>query len=171
MNRKNGAHDIVVESLMGALLQLMQKKQLSEIKISELCDKAGVSRVSFYRNFTSLNEILVQYLKKTTDDWWADFTMREPTLIYETFWQELFDLYKKHADLIRLLQKNHVTFLLKDHIFACCGPKPEHDAHTAYICAMLAGAIYGMVDEWIRRGMGEIPKGLHFKQILSVAGL
>ena len=171
MKRKNEAHDIVMESLMGALLQLMQKKRLSEINISELCAKAGVSRVSFYRNFNSFDDILVQYLKKTTDDWWEDFIAREPDLRYEIFWQELFDLYKEHAQLIRLLQKNNVTYLLKDHIFACCGPKPEHDARTAYICAMVAGAIYGTVDEWIRRGMGDAPDGAFFREILSTAGL
>ena len=45
------AHILVMESLTEALIQLMRKKPLAEIKISELCDKAGVSRVSFYRNF------------------------------------------------------------------------------------------------------------------------
>ena len=33
------------------ILQLMEKKPFSEIKISELCERAGVSRISFYRNF------------------------------------------------------------------------------------------------------------------------
>ena len=47
MARKNEAHDMVMESLTEALLQLMRTKPLSEISVSELCDKAGVSRVSF----------------------------------------------------------------------------------------------------------------------------
>ena len=37
------AHILVMESLTEALIQLMRKKPLAEIKISELCDKAGVS--------------------------------------------------------------------------------------------------------------------------------
>ena len=61
MNRKNSAHSIVVESLTQALLILMEKKPLKEIKISELCKKAGVGRVSFYRNYSSMEEILVHY--------------------------------------------------------------------------------------------------------------
>lgn len=61
--RKNEAHDMVMESLTQALLQLMEKKPLSKINVSELCTRAGVGRVSFYRNFDSMDDILVQHLK------------------------------------------------------------------------------------------------------------
>ena len=59
MARKNEAHDAVVESLTQALLLMMEQKPLAQINISELCEKAGVSRVSFYRNFDSLHRRLV----------------------------------------------------------------------------------------------------------------
>ena len=57
MARKNEAHDAVVESLTQALLLMMEQKPLAQINISELCEKAGVSRVSFYRNFDSASAL------------------------------------------------------------------------------------------------------------------
>ena len=75
MARKNEAHDMVMESLTEALLQLMRAKPLAEISVSELCDKAGVSRVSFYRNFDSMDDILVRHLTRSTDAWWAKFSL------------------------------------------------------------------------------------------------
>ena len=36
--------------LTKALLSLLKKKKLHEITISELCNKAGLSRLSYYRN-------------------------------------------------------------------------------------------------------------------------
>ena len=89
MARRNEAHDVVVESITGALLILMQKKPLNEINVSELCTKAGVSRVSFYRNFTSLEDILTKYLKKCTDDWWTEFSKKSEDDIRQSFWKEL----------------------------------------------------------------------------------
>lgn len=41
----------VVEQLTGAMLALLEEKPLADISISELCDRAGVGRTSFYRNF------------------------------------------------------------------------------------------------------------------------
>ena len=46
------------ESLEISLLQLLEKKELAKITISELVNRAGVSRASFYRNYNSKEEIL-----------------------------------------------------------------------------------------------------------------
>ena len=48
---------LVVESLQGALLLLIGKKPYESITVTELCKKAGVSRMAFYGNFRSKDEI------------------------------------------------------------------------------------------------------------------
>lgn len=120
--RKNEAHDMVMESLTQALLQLMEKKPLSKINVSELCTRAGVGRVSFYRNFDSMDDILVQHLKKCTDEWWRDFSQKDVESFYTDFWPELLEQYRANGHLVRLLYENNASHLIKDHIFACAAP-------------------------------------------------
>ena len=48
--------------IMDALLQLMHTKDYEQISISELARKAGVSRMSYYRNYNSKDEILMDYM-------------------------------------------------------------------------------------------------------------
>ena len=166
--RKNEAHDMVVESLTQALLQLMEKKPLSKVNVSELCSRAGVGRVCFYRNFDSMDDILVQHLKKCTDDWWIDFIQRDADGFYTSFWPELLEQYRRNGRLIRLLYENNASHLIKDHIFACCRPAEEVSEEEAYARAALAGALYGMVDEWIKRGMGALPENFSFRKIANL---
>lgn len=168
MERKNGAHDMVVESLTQALLQLMEQKPLDKINVSELCGRAGVGRVSFYRNFASMDDILVQYLKKCTDAWWAEFSTRETEDFYADFWPELLAQYRRHGRLIRLLYENNASHLIKDHIFACCRPAGEVTEEEAYLRAALAGTLYGMVDEWIKRGMGDFPAHFSIRNMIRL---
>ena len=166
--RRNEAHDMVIESLTQALLQLMEKKPLNRINVSELCSRAGVGRVSFYRNFDSLDDILVQHLKKCTDDWWRDFIQRETDDFYTNFWPELLEQYRKNGRLIRLLYENDASHLIKDHIFACCCPAEETGEEEAYARSALAGALFGMVDEWIKRGMGAFPENFSIRKIANL---
>ena len=166
--RKNEAHEMVVESLTQALLQLMEKKPLSKINVSELCSRAGVGRISFYRNFDSMDEILVRHLKKCTDDWWEDFVQRDADEFYNDFWPELLEQYRKNGHLIRLLYQNNASHLIKDHIFACCMSDAAGTEEDAYTRAALAGALYGMVDEWIKRGMGQFPENFSIRKIASL---
>jgi AcrR family transcriptional regulator len=43
--------------LSNALLTLLKEKPIKEIKISELCELAGISRATFYNNFNSVEEV------------------------------------------------------------------------------------------------------------------
>lgn len=160
MATKNEAHDMVIESLTQGLLQLMTQKPLAQINVSELCDRAGVSRVSFYRNFKSMQDILIQYLTACTDEWYQTFSQKPDEEFLSCFCVELLEQYRRHADLIRLLYNNDAAHLLKEHIFACCKLDEFTAPEEAYPRAVLAGAVYGLVDEWIHLGMGQLPE--HF---------
>ena len=51
------------DCMVQALMQLLQTKSLSNITISELTERAGVSRMTYYRNYNSMDEIFISYLK------------------------------------------------------------------------------------------------------------
>lgn len=53
---------IVCESLREALIILMNEKNYYKISISELCNRAGVSRMAFYNNYESKDNLLKQII-------------------------------------------------------------------------------------------------------------
>lgn len=70
-NGANGGHQLAVDSIYEALLQLMEKKPYSEIKITDIVERAGVSRMAYYRNYQSKDEILTKRLEKNLDDFYS----------------------------------------------------------------------------------------------------
>ncbi|MDE5631168.1 MAG: TetR/AcrR family transcriptional regulator, partial [Bacilli bacterium] len=57
----------VDEYIISALFTLMKKKKYEDISITEITNKAGVSRVSFYRNFNSTEDIIKKWIEDITD--------------------------------------------------------------------------------------------------------
>lgn len=53
------ANRVAVESLQQALLYLAERKSYEKITVTELCAKAGVSRMAFYGNFGGKDDIIV----------------------------------------------------------------------------------------------------------------
>ena len=47
-----------------ALYELLSRRNINEINVSEICEKAGVSRMSFYRNFKSKDDLVEKSLMK-----------------------------------------------------------------------------------------------------------
>lgn len=167
MKRKNEVHELVLQCLTEALLKLMEKKPFNEISVSELCEKAGVARASFYRNYDSMQEILTNYLSSVTDEWWEEFVKYPEDEFHEKFWKELLLQYKKNEELIKLIYQNDISYIIKNHIFNSCGPKDGQDEQTKYLCAMVAGAIYGFVEQWIVLGMNDIPDTINMRSFLK----
>ena len=67
-------NNIVKESLTDAIFNLMKNRKFNDITITELANKAGVSRLSFYRNFESKEDIIIKYLDEKANIWWNEQT-------------------------------------------------------------------------------------------------
>ena len=48
--------------LQTALIQLLDKKELSDISVSELARRAGVSRTAFYSNYQTVDDVLTELI-------------------------------------------------------------------------------------------------------------
>lgn len=54
---------IIKECIFEAYLQLLEEQKSDSISITEITERAGVSRVSYYRNYSSKFDIIEDYLK------------------------------------------------------------------------------------------------------------
>ncbi len=163
MEKKNGAHELVVESLTGAVLRLIKKKPLSKITISQLCETAGVSRVSFYRNYNSIDDIVVSYMKADTDKIWEKWTKEQKSEDQNIdYWTDLFAYFKSQSQIVTSLINDGKEEIIKRLIFESGGPKPDMTPTQQYISAGIAGLIYGFISQWILKGM---PDDIDIKSI------
>ena len=62
MERQNESNLLTKECIVTALLRLMQEKKYESISITDITTLAGVSRMAYYRNYKSKDEILIKYL-------------------------------------------------------------------------------------------------------------
>lgn len=165
--KENANHIFVLECLEEALIRLMNKKNYADITISELCEVAGVSRISYYRNYNNFDEIILNYLNKKTDDWWTNFTNSQD-MLSGNFWVGISQEYLKHKNIIQLIYKQNLSRLIKEHIFSRCGPKKEQPQYEKYATSVIAGAIYGYLDMWFQNDMVNPPFELNLKVMLNL---
>lgn len=149
-----GRNLYVIEHITAALLKLMQKYNLNEISISQICAEAGVGRASFYRNFESKEAVISRHLKTLLDNWWMEAIKKPDFNLVEA----IFDHYYEHRDLCIMLYKQGLAHLSLNSIKEACGPKPEQTNIVAYTTAYFSYGLYGWIEEWFKRGMQETPK-------------
>lgn len=137
-----------------ALLKLLEKNSIDQISISKIAERAGVSRMTFYRNYTDKTDILRQRLGQLIRESYEDYLMKG-NRSDEQFFGSLFGHFKKNSSFYLTLFHNDLGHLLLDYIVELAGPKPEYDNKLAYQRAYFAYGLYGWIREWAERGMTE----------------
>ena len=103
--------------LEGCLLELMLQGEYSQITISHICDRAGISRKSFYRYFSSKEGCLCALMDHAIFDgasyYLPGLTNRKSTqIIYERF----FSYWKDQHKLLAALNQNALSMMLVERM-------------------------------------------------------
>ena len=144
----------VRKQILDTLLKMMNEQEFDTIAISALTDKAGVGRASFYRNFTSKEDVLHQEADRLNNKWAKEWKELEPAQPND-FFISLLNFYKDHSDFYLLLYKAGLTDIILNTILKSAEITPELPNAVAYLKSAMAYMIYGWVIEWIHRGMQE----------------
>lgn len=147
----------VVGQLTCALLRLLKDVPLDAISISTLCQSAGVARASFYRNFSTREDILRADIRRRITQALQGYLQREAVSAQpvSALIGALFSHFETQRDYYALLNERGLVHLLKDVVMALCGPRADDAQGDAYAKAFVAYSLYGMIEVWFARGMRE----------------
>lgn len=155
MNKKQELNELVKESIVTAFLQMLQTMNIDEISIVDLTKKAGVARNSFYRNFRDKKDIVRQKLISLIEEWGRNFEKdNDPSL----FGKSLLQHYYEHRDFYLFLYKRNLSDMIYETIRYATKLNEAKNSIERYAKSMLAGMIFGWIDEWMRQGMPETPE-------------
>ncbi len=175
MDKRKAARQTVKDRLFSALIEFAGHKDWSKLTVTELIQKAGVARASFYRNFKSVEELIDYGIQQMALRYHAekpfldeDFHSRE-VMLYK------FRFYKEYAGLVLAFHHAKVATTLLDVITDCeidaCGDMPASSI-TKYALYYFSGAFYNMMLCWLESGTQETPEAMadEFLRIVNNIG-
>ena len=79
MDKRKEANLRVKTHITNALFALMEEKSLADIHISEIVSRAGVARSSFYRNYSSKEDVFVTLIRDILDGFYQEIHFEQDT--------------------------------------------------------------------------------------------
>ena len=146
---------ITKECIEGALIQLLEHKEMERITISEIVKKAGVSRTAFYAHYQNKEDVI----KSALGDVIEKIIMLTPgNPRREDYWLPLFTETKKYIHPFSLLLKagleNQILLEITERVLTKTGSDPL----SRYTEILWLGAIYNVLVTWVRGGALESPE-------------
>jgi len=151
--------------LVKGLTECLQTRKMSEIGVSELCAKSGVSRSTFYRMFDTPIDLLEYtsdyYVERAILDYSGEvFKTEDDFVMYSLlYWKNHTDILEavincNRHDIIRKSFESHSEMFM---------PMLEiqlTEVELEYLRTGLAGLITSLISLWFERGKKETPARL-----------
>ena len=135
MNTKNNQrHQNTIAVIEAAFVSLLNEKELKDISVSELCEKAGINRSTFYDNYAdvfALTNACAEKIEKSIAE--------QPHTNGEFAW--IFDYIKSNADVFEIYFKLGMS-------------KKSADYKTLFF----RNGVYAVAKMWFEGGCVEPPE-------------
>lgn len=147
------ANEFLKECLGDALLELMKKKNFSDITVSEVAKFANVSRSTYYRHFISLEEVLRYKLNLLLNEWVA-VESAKPARCEMDIFISLFTYLQTIKEPLMLIIKAKLEMLILSSAYQIF-EEDLLEKEVQYRQAYHSFGLSGMILSWLKRGMKE----------------
>lgn len=116
MDKRKKENLRVKTCITDALFSLMAEKSINDIHITELAAKAGVARASFYRNYSSKEDIIITLIRDVLDDFREESDLEHKSVYdYENVLM-CFQYFRKYKKYILDLQRCGYSSVLLEEL-------------------------------------------------------
>lgn len=178
-NKGNQKSNQSKEWMENTLLKLMRTEAYQDISIQEITDHAGLSRRTFYRNYSSKDEILEGILYKIWQEYEASIRA-ESDLSLPNVAKTLFTVMSRHVELLKLLNQHNLLPGCLSKIVSLMPPTfydlkgavmPFSKVSVSFALAFSMGGFIQILIKWLNEDRQKSPDEMAstVKDILKIA--
>lgn len=162
MDKRKEANARARASIEGSLMELLQTKSYSSITVTDIVRKAGVARATYYRNYDSIEDIVVSLLAGVRSKILKDVGLKNDQIDKSKLSTDVLEVFVHHYRLKRreILSLHNSGFspflmqLMADFAAESIGDMPANSIRHYDVYA-LPGAMYGALIHWLEAGCPE----------------
>lgn len=152
MNKKDFSRNCLAD----ALIDLLKDSEYEDISIQDIVDKAGFSRMAYYRNFKDKNEIIDYYLDNLFDSYIKKLDLSYTRHGPQVFFDSLFKIFSSEdvLNVTKLFWKRGlIGDIANQFIKRMQGGMVPNQSH--YFYDFIAGGLFAVYLAWIKGGLKE----------------
>jgi len=148
--------------ICSALMRLLKTKPYRKISVSQICSCAGISRTTFYKNFDSLDAVVLYKLTLIEKDYNKQYSADDDIRVH---FVDLYTLIRKSRDFDLLFVKNNLLYIFEEQIrdgyFRYMNTQTGQNLvgfQREYMPEYLSATVVSLLRKWAETGYREQPE-------------
>ena len=148
-----------------AFYQLLLRKDFEEISIKEICEKAGVSRMSFYRYYSTKEDVFIVFCDETFDSFFQEISHNPSLTLRDMFILFFSNLkrYHREIDMLKKSQRESILLSQFEQYASYMASKMNFSvvqSSSPYSIPFFSGGLFNVVMRWSNRNYVDTPEEL-----------
>lgn len=133
------------------MLELLKQFPLHDITVKQILIETGLSRKTFYRHFTSKEDVLSAYIDAILNDY-KEAVLGLPEISFLNCFDIIFQFCTDHTELLLILKENGLLNLPLVKLNAFLPTlNPTHPLWD-YVIYFRVGGIWNLITNWLENG-------------------
>lgn len=147
-----------MEKIEKIFLQLIQKKNIEEISVSTICEKADLNRSTFYANYIDIYD-LAEKIKKDMEEEFAEFQISMNSKSDETGYLNMFRHIKENQIFFKTYFKLEDISMSKPTEYRVDLAEKYYDnKYIDYHIEFFRAGLNAIIKKWLAGGCKESPE-------------
>ncbi len=169
--------------LKESFIKLLEKKDISQITIKEICEDADINRATFYTHYTDQYDLMRKIeneLIENVGTYLADYTQNKTDINLVQMVEKIFDYIKENAQLCKLLLSERGDLNFQKRVMMLIYDKNVNDLTNGsgiskddadYIYSFTITGCLGVIQKWFNEGMKKSPRVMSELLVSLTTGL
>ena len=150
--------EFLKECIADALIKLLKKKPIEKISVPEIAETAQVGRTTYFRNFSSKQEVITFKFVRLWERWAEEHEIAERKNFTPENGLTFFEYNYSIKDLLALCYDRGLQTAIYNSFYEIMVPQYGENALECYKGRFYSYGLFGLLDEWVRRGFHETPQ-------------
>lgn len=150
--------EFLKECMADSLLKLMKNKNTEKINIDEIAMAAGVGRATWFRHFSGKSEAITFKYIRLWERWADEHDLAERRRFTTDNAKDFFEFNYSIKNIHNIVYSANMQSALYDAFYLIMTPLFGANADECYQSRFFSYALFGLLDEWIKREFYESPQ-------------
>ena len=176
MNIKNNKRrQETVHRIESAFLEFLKNQDISKIKVTAICDRAGINRGTFYANFLDVYDLAdklhTRLIQEVNDLFESDIQLQNTNTDFIKLFEHMFEHIRKNQELYHLYFKlgyDDIDNLKMYAFYQFAHNFKEQNLH--YHVTFFKSGFNAIIKTWLNNGCKETPQEMRDILLLEYQG-
>ena len=146
---KKEIHENNLKNIEDAAIDLLEHVHYDNITVTDICNKANISRQTFYKNYSGVDDVISSYIQSVFDQIFQTTVTMIGARNGAEFYRPIFEKVRDRQDFFKIIFSENESMMFRLFLMYADKIDDPHIHFKKYEREFYVGAFFAIIRQWV----------------------